>query len=215
MGRISVLNFKETICHEIFDPSFFTSHVLNLCGRGVLYTSVSDSPGHNDISELDTAVLDTSELDTAELDTAELDTAELDTSELDTAVLDTSELDTAVLDTAVLDTSELDTAVLNTSELDNSEIDTAELDTAVLRSRTYVVESNNQKRKIHNIIDPVFCMIQTQEFEDISQRFFFYILYKCTFYLRDVYASNLKKTEPFLYILKNFFKLHCILQNNW
>ena len=91
--------------------------MLNLCGRGVLYTSVSDSPGHNDISELDTAVLDTSELDTAELDTAELDTA-------------------------------------------------------VLRSRTCVVESNNQKRKIHNIIDPVFCMIQTQEFEDISQRFF-------------------------------------------
>ena len=77
-------------------------------------------------------------------------------------MLDTSELDTAVLDTAVLDT-----AVLNTSELD-----TSELDTAVLRSRTYVVESNNQKRKIHNIIDPVFCMIQTQEFEDISQRFF-------------------------------------------
>ena len=134
-------------------------------------------------------------------------------------MLDTSELDTAVLDTAVLDTSELDTAVLNTSELDTSELDTAELDTAeldtaVLRSRTCVVESNNQKRKIHNIIDPVFCMIQTQEFEDISQRFF-YILYKCTFFLRGVYASNLKKTEPFLYILKNFFKLHCILQNNW
>ena len=149
--------------------------MLNLCGRGVLYTSVSDSPGHNDISELDTAVLDTSELDTAVLDTSELDTSELDTSELDTA----------------------------------------ELDTAVLRSRTYVVESNNQKRKIHNIIDPVFCMIQTQEFEDISQRFFLYIMYKCTFYLRGVYASNLKKTEPFLYILKNFFKLHCILQNNW